>query len=169
MTEKNTSLNIVELEVLLRGLNDQKVSGDEKYVAFYDENNELKSVKFRDELKAYLEGKKTNSHLLGKVMSKEMLDLCQSAVSAAYANSTQNEYVQDLNDENYSKLFNDVYCSVCNDTQKQHCKDVVESLNKMGIKNNLTGSIVVAEEFSRREEMATRKNTLDDARILNRK
>ena len=166
MTEKNTSLNFIGLEVLLRGLNDQKTICDDKYVAFYDENEKLKSAMFKDVLTNYLTGKVDNP-LLAKVKSNEILSLCETAVGVAYAMTAEEETKNLLTNKEYSKLFNDIYCA-CTDEQRQHCKELVAGLNNAGVKNNLAGSVVVAEEYARREAL-DRMQAHEEARTLTRK
>ena len=166
MTEKNTSLNFIGLEVLLRGLNDQKIICGDDCVAFYDENGKLKSAMFKNVLTNYLTGKVDNP-LLAKVKSNEILSLCETAVGVAYAMTAEEEIRGLIANGDYSRVLNDIYCT-CNDEQRQHCKDLVAGLNNAGVKNNLAGSIVVAEEYARREAL-DRKQAHEEARTLTRK
>ena len=152
MTNNNfASLNLTELEILLRLLNKQEVKVDNNHVHFID-NGRVATTFEINSLKKSLEQVVTNN-VLAIAKEKMVVDLALGSVTSASRNKVQNAVVDNYKTRNFQKVFEVAYNHAPVTTRK-YCKDNTKQFRDV----NLDSAINTAEDLKKYSNIKTSDN-----------
>jgi len=134
MTEKNTSLNATNFEILTRGLNDEKATVNGNMVTF-ERDGKATTTFLQSDMLAYINGSKSDK-LVGHVKAPMLHKLCEDVVPIGYSYHNSEDFMNMIKNGEYSRLFNDMYSSV-DEKQIAHCKEVVDYFQEKFGKENV--------------------------------
>lgn len=145
MTEKNTSLNATGLEILARGLNNEKALDYGDFVAFV-KYKKISTLRSKEDTLNYLNGTKSDA-FMAEVKKPMLLELCGQVVPSLILCTHEETMKSMLNKRNYMGLFNDIYL-VSDEQQRNDCEKMLGFFQeKFGKENTsmLTKAVETAE------------------------
>lgn len=166
MTEKNTSLNATGLEILARGLNNEKALDYGEVVAFI-KNKKINTLRSKEDTLNYLNGTKSDA-FMAEVKKPMLLELCGQVVPSLILCTHEETMKNMLNNHNYSGLFNDIYL-VSDEQQRVDCEKMVGFFQeKFGKESTsmLTKAVETAEAERVGKEQEVNARTTENVRCL---